>query len=463
MAQAQTLDLTQILDRQKFSAFHVRLLIFAALVMLCDGYDIGAAAFAGPALVKDWGISRAELGPMFGAGLFAGLFGPPVLGYLADHLGRKRMIIAGVIFFGAFTLGSVWTHNIHQLIALRFIAGLGISGVLAVVVALVNEFSPRRLRATFITLMFSGVTFGGGLPGLIAAKFMAAEGWQVLFWVGGLVPIAVAILLFFVLPESPKFLALRPRHHARLATLLRSFEPGLAIGPGTQFVLRGEENRSRFSFAALFAGKLAIITPLFWVVNATNLMVFYFINSWVPTLLPAAGGSVGLAAIATTLFQFAGTLGGWVIMRPLDKFGFIPVPILFALSIPVIALIGLPGMPLGLVVAFIAAAGFCLLGLQFGNIALESVIYPTYIRSWGIGSQFAAGRVGSVIGPVIGGVLIGMNLPMKVLFLIAAVPPVIGLIAAICLTPLYRKHFHLPGREQETMAARMASVGSQGD
>jgi MFS transporter, AAHS family, 4-hydroxybenzoate transporter len=446
VAQAQTVDLGDILDRQKFSAFHVKLLIFAALVMLADGYDIGAAAYAGPALVKDWGISRAQLGPMFAAGLFAGLFGPPLIGYLADHFGRKRLIVAGALFFGIFTLASVWAQNIQQLIILRFIAGLGISGVLAVVVALVNEFSPRRLRATFITIMFSGVTFGGGLPGLIANRYMAEYGWQILFWVGGLVPIIVAIGLIFVLPESPKFLALQPRYRARLAKLVHTIAPGVAVGPDTNFVVRGEENRRRFSLGALFAGKLAILTPLFWITNACNLMVFYFVNSWVPTILPAAGGTVATAALATTLFQFSGTLGGWVVMRPLDKFGFIPVPILFALSIPIIAAIGLTGLPLGWMVGLIAASGFCLLGLQFGNIALESTIYPTYIRSWGIGSQFAAGRVGSVIGPVVGGVLIGMDLPMEKLFFFAAIPPIIGLIAAIAITPIYRANFHATGR-----------------
>ena len=135
-----------------------------------------------------------------------------------------------------------------------------------------------------------------------------------------------------------------------------------------------------------------------------NLMIFYFINQWTPTILANAGYPVGDAVLAATAFQFAGTLGGIAIMRPLDKFGFIPVPILFACAIPVVALIGLPGLPEG---AHHGAGrrrpGFCLLGLQFGNISSETKVYPTYIRSWGLGSCFGAGRVGSVIGPLVGG------------------------------------------------------------
>jgi len=177
---------------------------------------------------------------------------------------------------------------------------------------------------------------------------------------------------------------------------------------------------------------------MFWLSSAVNLMIFYFINQWTPTILSNAGYPVTDAVLAATAFQFAGTAGGLAIMRPLDKFGFIPVPILFACAIPIVACIGLDGMPEGMIIALVAASGFCLLGLQFGNISCETNIYPTYIRSWGVGSCFGAGRVGSVVGPIVGGYLISIQVPVKYLFWLAAVPLVIGLINAIILTPLYR-------------------------
>ena len=321
---------------------------------------------------------------------------------------------------------------------LRFIAGVGISGVLPITTALVNEYSPRRVRATLFVLMFSGVTFGGGLPGIVAAKFMGAYGWQVLFWVGGIAPIVVAILVYFTLPESIKFLSLRREGHLELVRILAVMQPGLTLDPNSSFTIGGEENREKFSYTAIFNGRLAWITPMFWLSNAINLMIFYFVNQWIPTILSTNGVPVERAVLAITAFQFAGTLGGLAIMRPLDKFEFIPVPILFGIAIPVVACIGLPGLSEGVTIALVAAAGFCLLGLQFGNIASETNMYPTYIRSWGVGSCFAAGRVGSVIGPLVGGILIGMKLPTQYLFFIAAIPLVIGLINAILLTPLYR-------------------------
>jgi len=438
VAQAQTVDLTRIIDSQKIGMFHIILVAMTFVVVMADGYDIGAAAFAAPVLIKEWHINPADLGKLFSAGLFAGLFGPPLLGWIADHYGRRTALIGGLLFFGAFTWASVLATDLWTLVALRFIAGIGIAGVLPIATALVAEFAPRRMRATLFILMFSGVTFGGGVPGIVAAKYMATEGWQVLFWVGGLTPIIVALVAMFVLPESIKFLSLKRERHERLVKQIARMQPGLALDPNSNFTIGGEDNRDKFSYGAIFKGRLAWITPMFWLSNAINLMIFYFINQWTPTILATNGYSTEHAALAITAFQFAGTAGGLAIMRPLDKYGFIPVPILFACAIPIVALIGLPGLPEGVIIALVAASGFCLLGLQFGNISSETNVYPTYIRSWGLGSCFGAGRVGSVVGPIVGGYLIAAHVPTQYLFWLAAIPLAIGLINAIVLTPLYR-------------------------
>ena len=454
MAAARTVDLTPIIDRQRIGSFHILLVIVAFLVVMADGYDIGAAAIAAPALVREWHVAPAQLGGLFSAGLFAGLFGPLILGWISDHYGRRNAIVIGSIFFGIFTWASVLAQDLSTLIYLRFIAGLGISGVLPITVALVNEYAPRRMRATLFVLMFSGVTFGGGLPGIVGARLMAEYGWRILFTIGGVVPILVGILALFALPESIKFLSLKIERHPRLIAMLHRMQPGLALDPASRFTIGGEENRGKFSYTAIFKGRLAWITPMFWLSNAINLMIFYFVNQWIPTILAGNGVPIAHAGLAITAFQFAGTLGGLVIMRPLDKWGFIPVPILFAIAIPVIACVGLAGLSEVMTITLVAASGFCLLGLQFGNIACETNIYPTYIRSWGVGSNFGAGRVGSVIGPLVGGVLIGMHLPVQRLFFIAAIPLALGLINAIILTPLYRAEW-----TRQTSLARQPSPG----
>ena len=452
MAQAQTVDLARIIDNQKIGAFHISLVIVCFITVMADGYDIGAAAFAAPALIKEWQISPAALGGLFSAGLVAGLIGPPVMGWIADHYGRRSALVGGLLFFGAFTWASVLAQNLQQLIWLRFIAGIGISGVLAIATALVIEYAPRRIRATLFVLMFAGVTFGGGVPGLVADYIVPAYGWRILFTIGGIVPILVAFIAMVLLPESIKFLSLKPERRVRLVRQVERMQPGLNLDPNSTFTIGDEVNKEKFSYGAIFAGRLAWLTPMFMLSNAINLMIFYFINQWTPTLMSTAGYTH--SGLAITLFQFAGTAGGLVIMRPLDKYGFIPVPILFACAIPIVALIGLPGLPEAAIIALVAASGFCLLGLQFGNITSETNIYPTYIRSWGVGACFGAGRVGSVIGPLVGGWLISLHVPTQYLFLLAAVPLVLGLINAAILTPLYRAQWKDPSG---TLAAQPAA------
>jgi MFS transporter, AAHS family, 4-hydroxybenzoate transporter len=444
VAQAQTVDLARIIDSQKVGSFHIGLVVVCFIVVMADGYDISAAATAAPALIREWHITPVQLGGLFSAGLFAGLFGPPLFGWIADHYGRRTAIVGGLIFFGVFTWASVLSQELSTLVWLRFIAGVGIAGVLPIATALVAEFAPRRVRATLFVLMFCGVTFGGALPGFVGKAYMATQGWQILFVIGGIAPIVVAIIAMFTLPESIKFLSLKAERRQRLVNQIERLQPGLNLDPNSIFTIGDEVNKKEFSYSAIFKGRLAWITPMFWLSNAVNLMIFYFINQWTPTILADAGYPVGDAVLAATVFQLAGTVGGLVIMRPLDKFGFIPVPILFACAIPVVALIGLHGLPEFAVMTLVGAAGFCLLGLQFGNIASENIVYPTYIRSWGVGSCFGAGRVGSVIGPLVGGWLISLHVSTQYLFILAAVPLVIGFINAVILTPLYRAEWKGP-------------------
>ncbi len=447
------MDVGAVLDRQRFTGFNIRLVCIAFLVMMTDGFDLGAAASAGPGLMREWSLKGPELGLLLSSSLAAGFFGPPIFGYLADHFGRKRIIVFGAVCFGLFTLAAIPTGSLSQLVVTRVLAGVALAGTLPIVVALVNEFAPRNARATMVVLMFTGTTFGGGLPGLVAANYMASHGWRILFWIGGLAPLAIALVVLFALPESIKFLTLRPGRRAELVALLKTIDPALPVSPDTNFVIAGENNRQKFTLGALFEGRLAFLTPLFWVSNIVTLGVFYFINQWMPTVLSNSGTSSEQAQIATALFQFGGTLAGLLSMRFLDKLGFLPVPILYACAIPIVACIGVPGLSPAVLTGLVAAAGFCLLGLQFGNIASEANIYPTYVRSWGVGSNFAMARIGGGMGPLLGGFAFGAHLPSQQIFLIAAAPLILGLIVAIFITSIYSKQLTAQGAAQVAAGA----------
>ncbi|MBI4291935.1 MAG: MFS transporter [Betaproteobacteria bacterium] len=435
---AASIDIARIIDEQKVGSFHLTVVGVSFLLMLVDGYDNISIAYIAPLLIKEWGMDKSVLGPLFSAGLLGGFFGPPIFGYLADRYGRKNTVIWGAFFFGVFTLAQVWANSLGAMMALRFIAGIGIGGVLPITVALNAEFAPRRIRGTMVMLSFVGVALGGALGGLVASMYMGTYGWQVIFWTGGIAPMLVGALAMFAFPESIKFLSLRPARRAELIKVLAKLSPGASVPEDAQFVLSDESNRAKFAFKDLFAGRLASVTPLFWTANVISLMVFFFVNQWTPVLLASTGIPVERAAMATSLFMIGGFVGVLAIMRPVDRFGFIAVPILFAIGIPAVGLIGVPGLPELAIMTLVSLAGFCLIALQFGIIATESQVYPTYIRSWGVGSCFAFGRVGSVIGPLVGGAMLAKNVPVENLFYVASALLVIGLVAAIALTPLYR-------------------------
>ncbi len=438
---AQDIDVTQVLDSQRVGSFLIGVLSLCILVTLADGYNISVVSFAAPGIVKAFGIDRAALGPLFSSSLIAGLVGPFAFGNLADRIGRRNGIILSTVIFGVFGLVSGLCTSLLPLIITRFIAGVGMSGALAVTVTTVSEFAPRRLRATFVTIVFSGTTLGSGLPGLVAPPLVAHDGWQSLFFVGGIVPLALAAAVYFFLPESPKFLCLRARGPGSLGSVLRRLQPQLSLSPDSRFVLRGETGRGDSSYAQLFEGKLAVLTPLLWLGAFLAMIVFHSFNSWLTVLLPDTGMSYAEATHTVALFQFVGTLGGWVIMRPLDRLGMLPCTLLYVLSIPVILALGAPSILGAQLMWLCAAAGFCVLGLHFAQVSCVSNIYPTAVRGLGVGGFMLFARVGGAVGPWIVGQLVGQHVPLRHLFQLAAVPLAIGTVASVAVTVIYQANY----------------------
>jgi AAHS family 4-hydroxybenzoate transporter-like MFS transporter len=440
MAQARTVNVSRLVDEQKIGGFHVALVVWSFLVLLSDGYDIGAIAYAAPSLAKAWHITnRAAFGPVFSSLFIGMLIGAPLLGYLGDRFGRKKVIIAGAIWYGICVLGQTQATSLDQLLWLRMLSGIGIGGILPNTIALNAEFAPARFRATMVIIMFTGITFGGGVPGPIAAWLVPHYGWQALFYVGGIVPIVVGLCLIFALPESLKFLAVHKTGHDEAVRIARMLAPSAGIGPETQFVADATEERGSTNPAELFKHGLAVVTPLLWVLFMINLMVFYFMNSWIPLIFTDAGLPPQATALAVTIFQWGGTLGGYVIARPVDKWNFTPIVAYFAIGTVVVASVGyLEHNQTALLIA-VGLSGFCTLGLQFAINAMSGLIYPTQFRSMGIGWAFGAGRIGSFVGPMVGASLIATHLPFQQLFLYAAAPLVVGLIVALLIIPAYNK------------------------
>jgi AAHS family 4-hydroxybenzoate transporter-like MFS transporter len=332
----------------------------------------------------------------------------------------------------------IWQHGFWVTMALRFCTGIGIGGLMPNTISLNSELSPKRLRATLVVLMFTGITLGSSAPGYITAWLVPIYGWPVLFLVGGAVPLLVAACLYFVLPESVKFLGGRPERRAELLDTARRMRPDLRFDDDAQFesaIVPRPPDRTLGIGEVLGPGFRAI-TPLLWVCFVTTLMANYFLNSWMPLLFNNAGLAPKQAALASSLYHIGGTVGGLLISVLLDRFGFVVIAALFVCAAPAIDAIGGASMSYAALAPLAAISGLCVLGAQFGNNAAAGLLYPTQFRSKGVGWALGIGRFGAIVGPLLGGQLIKTHLPMRQLFLAASAPMWIGAVAALILVRL---------------------------
>ena len=232
-------DVSEIIDKRGLSAFNIRLLVFGFLVVLFDGYDITAIGFAAPHIMRAWSITdQAAFGPALGASLVGMLLGAPFLGFTGDRLGRRWAIIASCLIFGISTWLAAFSSTLTELVVLRLVAGIGIGGLMPNIIALTAEFAPRRFRATLIIIMFSGVAFGGGLPGAISATLVPKYGWPALFVIGGIIPILVALVCIFWLPESIKYMVVRGDRQPEALRLLSKLVPDQHFDSEMQLTIR---------------------------------------------------------------------------------------------------------------------------------------------------------------------------------------------------------------------------------
>jgi MFS transporter, AAHS family, 4-hydroxybenzoate transporter len=432
------INVSQLVDTTRLRPFHFRLIFWCLLAMMADGFDLLNASIAGPALIKEWGVSRAALGPVFSASLVGFLVGAPFFGYVGDRFGRRLAIISSLIFVGLTTLACAWARDVQELLWLRFLSGLGLGGVLPNVIALNAEFAPQRLRATMLVVMSMGISLGGAIPGIVGATLMPTYGWPVIFIVGGVAPLVVGLCLIFALPDSIKFLVLRGGHDDAVAQLARKLDPALAIEPGTRFVLDVKEGsaKTRGSPAALFRNGWASVTALVWAIFVLNLMANNLMNAWLPMIVQSGGHSAAEGAYAGSFYQLGGSIGGLGVGVLIDRLGVKVLAALFLLAVPIVAFTGTPGVSDAVLLAMAFFTGCMVTGMQNGLNAGAGVIYPTDLRANGVGYALGVGRVGSIAGPLLGSLLTSLEMPPATFFYVTAIGP---LLCAGCSMLLLRQ------------------------
>ena len=455
MARA-SIDVGTLIEGQGFGRFQAGLMFWICAFMFIEGYDMQVVGYAAPAIIKAWHADKAAFGGVFGAGLVGFMLGATLLGNLGDRLGRKRMIVMGCLLFGLFTLASAYATSLTELLVLRAIAGLGLGGSIPNAIALMTEYAPAKVRATRVGIMFIGYTVGSALGGVIAAQLMPAYGWPSVFVVGGVLPIAVGLISIAVLPESVRFLMVRDGAD-RVLPLLRRVRPDLPLGDDTLVTLN-EERQPGLPVKQLFVGARGAMTSLLWLAYGANMVSLHFLTSWLPTVIADSGVPVTHAVIATALLQAGGGVGSLIVGRLLDRIGTGGIVAAFLCAVPCVAGLGHVGTDETPLMLLVTVAGLCIIGGQAGINALSGTLYPTYMRSTGTGWAFGMGRFGSILGPVIGGQLIALSLPLGALFATAAAPILVSAGALFCLGRLRIVRNRAPGAAAELDPGAAASA-----
>jgi AAHS family 4-hydroxybenzoate transporter-like MFS transporter len=432
MASAEAARVGQLIEEQKFGRFQAGLIFWICAFMFIEGYDMQVIGYAAPAIIEAWHSGKAEFGVVFGAGLGGFMLGALLLGNLGDELGRKRMIIAGALLFGVFTLACAFAGGLDALLAFRAIAGVGLGGLIPNAIALMAEYAPARARATRVGIMFVGYTAGSALGGFIAAQLIPAYGWPSVFIVGGTVPIILAAAAIFVLPESVRFLMLKRDRSDLVLALLRRLRPELNLRPGTAIMIE-ETKESGLPVTQLFADGRAAMTALLWLGFSANMVTLHFLTSWLPTIAAESGVALAHAVTATALLQAGGGAGSLAAGFLLDRVGTRALVVAFLIAAPCVASLGRIGAGETPLMLLAAVSGLCIIGAQAGINALAGTLYPTYMRSTGTGWAFGVGRVGSILGPVAGGQLLALGLPHSTLFAAAAAPILVSATALFFL------------------------------
>jgi MFS transporter, AAHS family, 4-hydroxybenzoate transporter len=428
------------IDERPVGTLQRLVLALCTLCMVIDGFDVQSMSYAAAALVKDWHVTRAALGPAFGAGLLGMFAGSLALGSLADVVGRRPVLIAAIAWVAACMCATPLASSLGELTALRFAAGIGMGAVVPNAIALAGEYSPARIRVTLLMMVSSGYIVGGVVGGAVSALVIPPFGWRGVFDAGALLTGAVTIAMLFSLPESLQFSLLRRPGSRYTQGLLRRVGLDQTSTASTSRPPTSLHDRPRRLWVALFGEGRIASTLLLWFAYFANMLCAYFLATWIPVLMSGTGFSTGNAVLAGTALWLGGLAGNLVLGVLIDRRGFGPV--LFCnFVVGGAAIAGIShfhgATPASMV--SIAIAGFCVLGGQSGLNALAVALYPTHARATGTGWASGVGRLGAVLGPMTGGYLMALAWTTEQTLMASAVPTLIAAAATGALGLQHRR------------------------
>jgi MFS transporter, AAHS family, 4-hydroxybenzoate transporter len=429
-SQTQSLTVGEIIEQRALGSYQIWTVVLCGMVLVLDGFDSQTINFISTPIAESIHVSVKHFGPIFSAGLFGLMVGALTSGPIADRLGRKWPVILSTLSFAAFSLITVHVATFRELIILRFLTGLGLGGAMPNVVALASEFVPRRILPTVVTLLFVGMPLGGVTCGLLSAAMIPKWGWQSVLYLGGTIPLVIAVLLIAGLPESIQFLAVRGENPQRVARILSRVAPefdGANVRPTPR-----DTKHEGVPVFHLFTEGRAFGTILLWIPYFMNLLIIYFIGSWLPALLRQTGMSVSAGATATAFFSLGGVFGCLFEGGLIKRWGAYSVLLAeFGLATVFVAALSKIPSSFGLMLAVTFVSGLMVIGAQGGLNALAANFYPTTVRSTGVGWALGVGRVGSIVGPLIGGFFLKWSWSPGQILLSGTVPAACAFVAIL--------------------------------
>lgn len=426
----QTVDVKAWIDNRPVTRYQWLILGLCFLIVLFDGFDVAVMGFIAPSLMQEWGLSRAAFGPVMSAGMVGLAIGALTAGPYADRFGRKRVLVFAVTGFSLLSLGCALARNPYELATLRLLIGIALGAALPNTTTLLSEYLPERNRSLLITLMFTGFNLGSGAGGLLAAWLIPLHGWQSVLMAGGVLPLLLLPGLWFLLPESARFLAARNAPASQIAKVLNRL--GGTFDANTCFTVAEPKAQHKAPVRMLFSECYRLGTLALWMTYFMGLLVIYLTMGWLPTLLRDSGLSIERAATLTGLFQIGGTVGaivvGWIMDRR-NPNGVIATS--YALGGTFILLLGALSLESNVLAVGVIAAGFFMSGAQTGLNAFAPNYYPTDFRATGVSWMLGIGRFGAIFGSLIGGVILSLGLGLPTLFTLLGLPAFIAALAIL--------------------------------
>ena len=428
----QHIDVHKLADKARFNGFHGLVLFWCAAIIVFDGYDLAVAGIALPSIMKEMGVSPTNAGFMVSSALFGMMFGNILFGALADRIGRRLVIALCVVLFSVFTAGAGFTHEPVSFSLMRFLAGVGIGGVMPNVIAAMTEYAPLRMRSTLVTVMFSGYSVGGMLAAVLGKGLIESYGWQGVFLAAG-APVILVPLILRQIPESMAYLIKKGRTE-EIQRILSRLSPDYRAAPGDVYVLPEKGKAAAgASFGSLFSQGRGFSTVMFWVTCFMCLFMVYALSSWLTKLMASAGYSLGSALTFVLVLNFGAmigaALGGWLADRFHIKYVLVGMYLVAAASITLLGY----RMPTGILYLLVGLAGASTIGTQIVTCAYASQFYPVAVRSTGVGMMLGVGRAGAILAPILIGVLVGMELALEKNFLAIAIPAAIASVSILLI------------------------------